>query len=89
MNIRFVNRSPNNSPGKKSLCKDTSGELLLLDDDHGQNEDKEQNAQPNGNPEQRLFNPTPRGKNAAGISPGQSTQPNALVLKHDANDQGN
>ena len=61
----------------------------LLDNYHDQSENYKQDRQPNCNPKQCLFNPTPGGEDAAGIAPGQPTQANTLTLHYNAGDQGN
>ena len=48
---------------------------------------KENNAQNNGDPEQRALNATAGGEDTAGISAGQPAQTRALALQDDAEDE--
>ena len=55
----------------------------------GDSQDVEKRAENNRYPEEGLLDPTPGSENAPGIRSGQTSQPSALALQDNTNNQGN
>jgi hypothetical protein len=58
-------------------------------EDYDKSQDKEQDAQPDGDKKQGALDTAPGGDHTAGILAGQPTQANAFVLQYHARDQRN
>jgi hypothetical protein len=60
------------------------GLIAYKDGDYGKH--KEQSAECDRNPEQRLFNSTPGAEHIAGFAAGQAAQPDAFILQNNTGD---
>lgn len=60
------------------------GIIAYQDCDYGKH--KEQSAECNRNPEQRLFNSTPGAEHITGFAAGQAAQPDTLILQDNTGD---